>query len=37
MSGDLLRRNAELREQTRQPAKLAKLIWANLKNIGYGE
>jgi len=31
------RLTAELREQTRQSAKLDKLIWANLKDIGYGD
>jgi len=36
MAGDLLRRNTELREQTRQPAKLDKLICGNRKDIGYG-
>ena len=28
--------NDELREQTKQSAKLDKLIWANLEDIGYG-
>jgi len=27
---------AELRQQTEQSAKLDKLIWANMKDIGYG-
>ena len=26
-----------LREQTQQSAKLDKLIWANLEDIGYGK
>ena len=26
----------ELREQTQQSAKLDKLIWANLEDLGYG-
>ena len=30
------RLTAELREQTQQSAKLDKLIWANLEDIGYG-
>ncbi len=30
------RLTAELREQTKQSAKLDKLIWANLEDIGYG-
>ena len=28
--------NDELREQMKQSAKLDKLIWANLEDIGYG-
>ena len=32
----MARLTAELREQTRQSAKLDELIWANLKDIGYG-
>ena len=31
------RLTAELREQTAEAAKLDKLIWANLEDIGYGE
>jgi type I restriction enzyme M protein len=27
---------AELREQTKESAKLDKLIWANLEDLGYG-
>jgi hypothetical protein len=30
------RLTAELREHTRQSAKLDELIWANLEGIGYG-
>jgi hypothetical protein len=30
------RRTAEPREQTQQSARLDKLIWANLEDIGYG-
>ena len=30
------RLTAELREQTQQSANLDKLIWDNLKEIGYG-
>lgn len=33
----LARLTAELREQTKQSAKLEKLIWANLEDIGYGK
>jgi len=32
----MARLTAELREQTKQSAKLDKLIWANLEDIGYG-
>ena len=32
----MARLTAELREQTTQEAKLDKLIWANLEDIGYG-
>jgi type I restriction enzyme M protein len=32
----MARLTAELREQTKQSAKLDKLIWANLEEIGYG-
>jgi type I restriction enzyme M protein len=32
----MARLTAELREQTKQAARLDKLIWANLKDIGYG-
>jgi type I restriction enzyme M protein len=32
----MARLTAELREQTRESAKLDKLIWANLEDIGYG-
>jgi type I restriction enzyme M protein len=32
----MARLTAELREQTKQSAKLNKLIWANLEDIGYG-
>jgi len=28
---------AELHKQTQQAAKLDKLIWANLEDIGYGK
>jgi len=28
---------AELREQSKQAAKLDRLIWANLEDIGYGQ
>ena len=31
------RLTASLRKQTEQSAKLDRLIWENLKNIGYGE
>jgi type I restriction enzyme M protein len=34
--GKMKRLTAELREQTKQSAKLDKLIWANLEDIGYG-
>ena len=34
---DEARLTDELREQTKQSAKLDKLIWANLEDIGYGE
>ena len=30
------RLTAKLREQNQQSAKLDKLIWANLEDIGYG-
>ena len=30
------RLTAQVREQTEQSAKLDKLIWANLEDIGYG-
>jgi type I restriction enzyme M protein len=33
----MARLTAELREQTEQSAKLDKIIWANLKDIGYGK
>lgn len=33
----MARLTAELREQTQQSAKLDELIWANLKDIGYGK
>lgn len=33
----MARLTAELREQTKQAAKLDKLIWTNLEDIGYGE
>ncbi len=33
----MARLTAALREQTKQSAKLDKLIWANLKDIGYGQ
>jgi len=33
----MARLTAELRTQTQQSAKLDKLIWANLKDIGYGK
>ena len=33
----MARLTAELRAQTEQSAKLDKLIWANLKDIGYGK
>jgi type I restriction enzyme M protein len=33
----MARLTAELREQTKQSAKLDKLIWANLEDIGYGK
>jgi len=33
----MARLTAELREQAQQSAKLDKLIWANLEDIGYGE
>ena len=33
----MARLTAELREQMEQAAKLDKLIWANLEDIGYGE
>jgi hypothetical protein len=29
--------NADLRDQTNEAGKLDKLIWANLKEIGYGQ
>jgi len=32
-----LRLTADLLEQTEQAARLGKLIWANLGDIGYGE
>ena len=32
----MARLTAELREQTKQSAKLDKLVWANLEDIGYG-
>ena len=32
----MIRLTNELREQTTQSAKLDKLIWANLEDIGYG-
>ena len=32
----MTRLTAELREQTAESAKLDKLIWANLEDIGYG-
>jgi len=32
----MARLTADLREQTKQAARLDKLIWANLKDIGYG-
>jgi type I restriction enzyme M protein len=32
----MARLTAELRKQTKQAAKLDKLIWANLEDIGYG-
>ncbi len=33
----MVRLTTELREQTKQSAKLDKLIWVNLEDIGYGE
>jgi len=33
----MARLTAELREQTKQSARLDKLIWANLEDIGYGK
>jgi len=33
----MARLTAELREHTTQAAKLDQVIWANLKDIGYGE
>jgi type I restriction enzyme M protein len=33
----MARLTAELREQTKQAAKLDKLIWANLEDLGYGK
>ena len=32
----MARLTAELREQTNESARLDKLIWANLEDLGYG-
>ncbi len=37
MTCDLLRLIAPLRDQTEKPAKLDRIIQANLEDIGYGE
>jgi len=33
----MTRQTAALREQTKQSARLDRIMWANLEDIGYGE